>query len=97
MKDAKAKIMNSFSNFTDIALVTERSSLQSFHFVLCLFRFSIPCRRTRVLSTARASPSFATSDEPTVRFPFVEQVGAIGMTVSDMDASVDFYSQSSVV
>jgi hypothetical protein len=23
--------------------------------------------------------------------PLVEQVGAIGMTVSDMDASVDFY------
>ncbi|HEU4836790.1 MAG TPA: VOC family protein, partial [Pyrinomonadaceae bacterium] len=25
--------------------------------------------------------------------PVVEQVGAIGMTVSDMDASVDFYSR----
>src|ERR1044071_2651827 len=25
--------------------------------------------------------------------PLVEQVGAIGMTVSDMDASVDFYSR----
>ena len=25
--------------------------------------------------------------------PLVEQVGAIGMTVSDMDASVDFYSK----
>jgi hypothetical protein len=30
------------------------------------------------------------ADEP---LPLVEQVGAIGMTVSDMDASVDFYSR----
>ena len=27
------------------------------------------------------------------RLPLVERVGAIGMTVSDMDKSVEFYSQ----
>src|SRR5262249_10197451 len=32
------------------------------------------------------------SDKPRA-VPIVEQVGAIGMTVSDMDASVDFYSK----
>src|SRR5215207_4946437 len=44
----------------------------------------------RVLNSARVSLLFAGSDK---LLPIVEQVGAIGMTVSDMDASVDFYSK----
>ena len=47
-----------------------------------------------MLSTARASPSYP--PRRTIQcslFPSVEQVGAIGMTVSDMDASIDFYSK----
>ena len=43
----------------------------------------------RVLNSARVP---LLRDEPAV-VPLVEQVGAIGMTVSDMDASVDFYSR----
>ena len=42
----------------------------------------------RVLNVARVP--LIVSD---VVVPLVEQVGAIGMTVSDMDASVDFYSR----
>src|SRR5215213_11902068 len=44
----------------------------------------------RVLNSARVPRLKAGSDKP---LPLVEQVGAIGMTVSDMDASVDFYSR----
>src|ERR1041384_6446279 len=42
----------------------------------------------RVLNVARV-PLLATG----VAVPVVEQVGAVGMTVSDMDTSVDFYSR----
>ena len=45
----------------------------------------------RVLNSARV-PLLRITDEPAT-VPLVEQVGAIGMTVSDMDASVDFYSR----
>ncbi len=44
----------------------------------------------RVLNGARVPLLYAGSDK---LLPLVEQVGAIGMTVSDMDASVDFYSK----
>ena len=44
----------------------------------------------RVLNGARVPLLNAGSDN---LLPLVEQVGAIGMTVSDMDASVDFYSK----
>ena len=47
----------------------------------------------RALSNSRVPFLFATSDEPIGPLPVVEQVGAIGMTVADMDASVSFYSQ----
>ena len=46
----------------------------------------------RVLNNARVPLLFAASDRLRV-VPFVEQVGAIGMTVSDMDESIDFYSK----
>ena len=46
----------------------------------------------RVLTSARVPFLYATSEKPRV-VPVVEQVGAIGMTVSDMDASVEFYSK----
>lgn len=36
---------------------------------------------------------FPFSEKPVRPIPFVEQVGAIGMTVSDMDTSVNFYSK----
>lgn len=42
----------------------------------------------RVLNVTRVP--FLVADEP---LPLVEQVGPIGMTVSDMDTSVDFYSR----
>jgi len=45
----------------------------------------------RVLNSSRVPFLFATNRPKTV--PLVEQVGAIGMTVSDMDASIDFYSR----
>ena len=44
----------------------------------------------RVVNSARV-PLLNTSGDALV--PVVEQVGAIGMTVSDMDASVEFYSK----
>src|SRR5215217_8368241 len=44
----------------------------------------------RVLNSARVPLLNAGSDK---LLPLVEQVGAIGMTVSDIDASVDFYSR----
>ena len=44
----------------------------------------------RLLNSARVPLLYAGSDK---LLPLVEQVGAIGMTVSDMDASVDFYSK----
>ena len=43
----------------------------------------------RVLNGARVPLLYAGSDK---LLPLVEQVGPIGMTVSDVDASVDFYS-----
>jgi catechol 2,3-dioxygenase-like lactoylglutathione lyase family enzyme len=45
----------------------------------------------RALNSSRVPFPFVTSNPETV--PLVEQVGAIGMTVSDMDASIDFYSR----
>jgi hypothetical protein len=36
---------------------------------------------------------FPITTEKPKNVPLVEQVGAIGMTVSDMDASIDFYSR----
>ena len=45
----------------------------------------------RALNSSRVPFLFATNNPKTV--PLVEQVGAIGMTVSDMDASIDFYSR----
>ena len=45
----------------------------------------------RALNNSRVPFLFATNNLKTV--PLVEQVGAIGMTVSDMDASIDFYSR----
>ena len=44
----------------------------------------------RALNGSRVPFLFATNPETV---PLVEQVGAIGMTVSDMDASIDFYSR----
>jgi catechol 2,3-dioxygenase-like lactoylglutathione lyase family enzyme len=44
----------------------------------------------RALSSTRV-PLLVAGDPAVV--PLVEQVGAIGMTVSDMDASIDFYSR----
>ena len=43
-----------------------------------------------MLSTVTRVPLLVRRD---AAVPLVEQVGAIGMTVSDMDASVDFYSR----
>ncbi|HEX9425891.1 MAG TPA: VOC family protein [Pyrinomonadaceae bacterium] len=43
------------------------------------------------LNSSRVPFLFATNNPKTVAL--VEQVGAIGMTVSDMDASIDFYSR----
>jgi len=45
----------------------------------------------RALNSSRVPFLFAANKPPTV--PSVEQVGAIGMTVSDMDASINFYSK----
>jgi catechol 2,3-dioxygenase-like lactoylglutathione lyase family enzyme len=45
----------------------------------------------RALNSSRVPFLFITNNPKTV--PLVEQVGAIGMTVSDMDASIDFYSR----
>ncbi len=45
----------------------------------------------RALNSSRVPFLFATNNPKTV--PLVEQVGAIGMTVSDMEASIDFYSR----
>jgi catechol 2,3-dioxygenase-like lactoylglutathione lyase family enzyme len=45
----------------------------------------------RALNGTRVSFPIATEKPKNV--PLVEQVGAIGMTVSDMDASIDFYSK----
>jgi catechol 2,3-dioxygenase-like lactoylglutathione lyase family enzyme len=45
----------------------------------------------RALDSSRVPFLFA-GDNPKVA-PLVEQVGAIGMTVSDMDASIEFYSK----
>jgi len=45
----------------------------------------------RALNGTRV-PFLVASDKPKT-VPLVEQVGAIGMTVSDMDASIDFYSR----
>jgi catechol 2,3-dioxygenase-like lactoylglutathione lyase family enzyme len=47
----------------------------------------------RALNSSRIPFLFATTNRPEQPVPVVEQVGAIGMTVSDMDASVDFYSK----
>jgi catechol 2,3-dioxygenase-like lactoylglutathione lyase family enzyme len=47
----------------------------------------------RALNSSRVPFLFATTNEPSGPVPVVEQVGAIGMTVSDMDASVNFYSR----
>jgi catechol 2,3-dioxygenase-like lactoylglutathione lyase family enzyme len=44
-----------------------------------------------VLNSGRVPFLFTEIDNATA--PVVEQVGAIGMTVSDMDASIDFYSK----
>jgi catechol 2,3-dioxygenase-like lactoylglutathione lyase family enzyme len=46
----------------------------------------------RVLTSSRVPFLFVASDKPRA-VPVVEQVGAIGMTVSDMDTSVEFYSR----
>src|SRR5262245_43584354 len=46
----------------------------------------------RVLTSARVPFLAVASDKPRA-VPVVEQVSAIGMTVSDMDASVEFYSK----
>ncbi|HSE33779.1 MAG TPA: VOC family protein [Pyrinomonadaceae bacterium] len=45
----------------------------------------------RALNSSRVPFLFATDNPKTV--PLVEQVNAIGMTVSDMEASIDFYSR----
>jgi len=47
----------------------------------------------RALNSSRVPFLFATTNRPLGPVPVVEQVGAIGITVSDMDASVDFYSK----
>ena len=46
----------------------------------------------RVLTSARV-PFLSVAGEKPRAVPIVEQVGAIGMTVSDMDVSVEFYSK----
>src|SRR5215204_885236 len=45
----------------------------------------------RALNSSRVPFLFATNNPTTA--PLVERVGAIGMTVSDMEASIDFYSR----
>lgn len=45
----------------------------------------------RALNSSRVPFLFATDNPKTV--PLVERVGAIGMTVSDMDAAINFYSK----
>ena len=50
----------------------------------------------RALNSSRVPFLFAAS-KPSRPVPVVEQVGAIGMTVSDMDAPLDFYSRDSVI
>lgn len=47
----------------------------------------------RALNSSRVPFLFATTNKPVEPVPVVERVGAIGMTVSDMDASVNFYSK----
>ncbi len=47
----------------------------------------------RALNSSRVPFLFASTSKPSNLVPVVEQVGAIGMTVSDMDASVNFYSK----
>ena len=46
----------------------------------------------RVLSSARVPFLFVDGHKPRA-VPVVEQVGAVGMTVSDVDTSVEFYSK----
>ena len=46
----------------------------------------------RAISSTRVPLLRIVADEPAT-VPLVEQVGAIGMTVSDMDRSVDFYAR----
>src|ERR1051325_4467362 len=59
---------------------------------LCTLPFAL-CRQTdaRALNSSRVPFLFVTDNSKAV--PLVEQVGAIGMTVSDIDASIDFYSK----
>ncbi|HSS19512.1 MAG TPA: VOC family protein [Pyrinomonadaceae bacterium] len=47
----------------------------------------------RALNSSRVPFLFASGDRLAKPVPIVERVGAIGMTVSDMDASVDFYAK----
>ena len=47
---------------------------------------------TDALALSSTRVPLLVADDPAV-VPLVEQVGAIGMTVSDMDTSVDFYSR----
>lgn len=46
----------------------------------------------RALNSSRVPLLRGTTDKRAKSLPVVEQVGAIGMTVSNMDSSVDFYS-----
>src|ERR1044071_5143652 len=60
-------------------------------FAFLLFPFSNRPTDACALDSSRVPLLFAT-DNPKV-VPLVEEVGAIGMTVSDMDASIDFYTR----
>jgi len=60
-------------------------------FAFLLLPFSNLPTDARALDSSRV-PFLLASDNPKV-VPLVEHVGAIGMTVSDTDASIDFYSR----
>jgi len=47
----------------------------------------------RALNSSRVPLLFTTTNKAVTPAPVVEQVGAIGMTVSDMEASLNFYSK----
>src|SRR5215212_11655486 len=93
MRNEKWKMRNPF-------LVRALSQRPHFSFVIYHLSFAILlCLGILQSAQAKYLPTDARALNGTrVSFlapdvPLVEQVGAIGMTVSDMDASIDFYSK----
>jgi len=65
-------------------------------FALCLFpATSLPtdARAATLIATSSRVPFLSSSDDTDLASPRVKEVAAVGMTVSDMDASVSFYSR----